>query len=59
MYLTNENVVQVIEAAGMKDDERFSLSIPIPTTRWMNWYFIHAEIDILSEIPEDFRKFLP
>ena len=58
MYLTNENVAQVVETARLKGDERFRISIPSPTTKWMNWHNIHPEIDILSEIPVAFQKFM-
>ena len=58
MYLTNENLAQVIESAKVKGDDRFRISVPSPTTKWMNWLSIHPNISVLSEIPSDMHQFL-
>jgi len=58
MYLTNENVDQVVESARMKGDDKIRISIPANTTRWREWSHIHADIDVFSKIPEDCRKYV-
>lgn len=58
MYLTNENVDQVVETARIKGDNRIRISIPQHTTRWRQWSHIHADIDVFSRIPEDCKEFV-
>lgn len=58
MYLTNENVDQVVESARMKGDDRIRISVPINTKRWKEWSHIHADIDVFSRIPEDCRQYV-
>jgi len=48
MYLTNENVEQVVEAARLKGDNKIKISIPTHTTRWRELSHIHADIEVLT-----------
>ncbi|MBD3277664.1 MAG: radical SAM protein, partial [Candidatus Aegiribacteria sp.] len=49
MYLTNGNLPKVIEAARMKGDERFRVTVPISTIRWIH-SDIHPDIDVLNGV---------
>lgn len=58
MYLTNENVDQLAEAARMKGDDRIHIGIPVHTTKWRQWSHVHADISVLAKIPEDCQKYV-
>ena len=58
MYLTRENIDQVVETARMKGDHRIRISVPVHTTKWRQWSHIHADIDVFSRIPEDCQGFV-
>jgi hypothetical protein len=58
MYLTNENVKQIVESARMKGDHRILISVPVKTTRWSKWSHIHPDISVFSEIPDDLKQYI-
>lgn len=58
MFLTNDNVDQVVKTARMKGDDKIKISIPGHSTKWRQWSHIHADIDVFSKIPKDCQKYV-
>lgn len=58
MYLTNENVDQLVKVARMKGDSKCRFMVPYKSDNWQKWSHIHADIDAFSKIPEDCRGFV-
>ena len=58
MYITNENIDQIVKVAKTKGDSKILFMTPGHTTKWREWSHIHADIGVFSSIPEEFQKYL-
>ena len=59
MFLTNDNVDQIVKVAKMKGDTKIIFGTSGHTKTWRKWSpQIYADIDVFSRIPEEFQKYL-